>query len=175
MRHLIICLAVILVLVLSFSVLGVSEDECVAGGGEWTAPIISQGDDPVSKIVQPFCKCDTGFYWNDDAKSCESDQELRCKQTGGTWLNNECQCPEGTIKWTEGFGCDMPGPEPKASEDKESSPNLRTESGSDEKGTSYELLLLISLFVLLFIIGIIVYYYFIKSKRKKRREEDEDQ
>ena len=174
MKRLIIGLVVMLALVLSFNVLAVSEDECVTGGGEWTTPTIAQGDDPVSKTLPPFCKCYTGFYWNDTSKSCESDQELRCEQTLGAWLNNECQCPEGTIKWTEGFGCDMPGPEPEASEDNELSTNSGTVSKSEERNISYEVLLFIAIFILLLIIGIILYSYF-RKKRRNERQEDEDQ
>lgn len=177
MKYLILYIAAMIVLALAFNVLAVSEDECVAGGGEWTTPTIAQGDDPSSnkKMLPPFCKCDTGFYWDEELKSCESDQELRCEQTGGKWVNNECQCPEGTIKWTEGFGCDMPGPEPEANEDDEVLSNLETTPKLEEKNVSYEILLLIVIIVLLFIIGIILYSHFRKRKRKERREEDEDQ
>ena len=158
----------ITVLFISVSALTETEEECVAGGGEWTTPTISLGDDPASskKTLQPFCQCNTGFYWNDSLQSCEDDQELRCGQTGGAWANNECQCPEGTIKWTEGFGCDMPGPEPKANADTELLSNVETAPTLENKKVSYESLLLLSIFILLLIIGVIMYFYLTKSKKK---------
>ena len=163
----------ITVLFISISAFAETEEGCVAGGGTWATATISQGDDPDSnrRNLPPFCQCDTGFYWNDSLKSCEDDQELRCGQTGGAWANNECQCPEGTIKWTEGFGCDMPGPEPKANADTELLSNLETEPTLENKSVSYESLLLISIFILLFVIGVIIYFYLTKSKN--RRKEDE--
>ncbi len=165
MKHLITGLIITLFLVLSFTILSASDEECVAGGGTWTTPSVSQGDDPASntKKLQPFCQCGTGFYWNDSSKSCQGDKELRCGQTGGIWADNECQCPEGTLKWTEGFGCDMPGPEPIAN----TNTALGTEGTSENERISQDSLLLVSLFIVLLLIGVMVYFHFIKNRRKR--------
>ena len=105
-------------------VIATVEDECVTGGGEWTTPTIAQGDDPTTKELKPYCKCEVGSFWNDSSKKCENDDQIRCLQTQGQWINESCSCPEGTIKWTEGFGCDMPGPEPKLESSKNDSDTL---------------------------------------------------
>lgn len=140
-----------------------TKEECENGKGEWTPSSISSPDEPIKKELIPYCQCKTGFYWNDSLKSCESDQELRCEQTGGTWFNNECQCPEGTIKWTEGFGCDMPGPEPETESEVVDS-NAKTEPQLENNNISYNSLLLISIFILLVVIGAVI-YYLIKNKK----------
>ncbi len=160
------------VLFISVSALAETEEECVAGGGTWTTPTVSQGDDPNSnqRNLPPFCQCNIGFYWNDSLKSCEDDQELRCGQTRGTWIGTECQCPEGTVKWTEGFGCDMPGPEPKANADTEFLSNREAEPKSENKSFSYNSLLLISILILLLIIGIIIYFHYHKKREKEEKK-----
>jgi len=144
------------------STLAVTPEECVLGEGTWTTPTLSQGDDPDKKAVQPFCQCNTGFYWNTTLKSCQDDRNLRCVQTGGAWTDNECQCPEGTVKWTEGFGCDMPGPVPS-----------NQEAETRLENVDYKSLKLISILIFLFGVGIIIYSRFIKSKEKRKKDESQ--
>ena len=172
---------IIIVLLISIfllvpGILAVTKEECELGDGEWVVNQLAYTDEPISsrKELQPICKCDTGFYWNEASNSCEDDSEVRCIQTQGKWINGSCQCSEGTIKWTPGFGCDMPGPEPKASEDNELSANSGMVSKSEERNVSYEILLFTAIFILLLIIGIILYSYF-RKKRRSERKEDEDQ
>ena len=104
------------IFLLSFNASALTKEECESGGGNWMTPQIASPGEP-EKDLQPYCKCDIGFYWNEISKKCEDDSETRCIQTQGKWIDGKCQCPEGTIKWTQGFGCDTKGPIPTSNLD----------------------------------------------------------
>ncbi len=132
-----------------------TENECVLGGGKWIVPKIASPDEPSKSDLKPYCECDMGFFLNESSKKCEDDTEIRCVQTQGKWINENCQCPESTIKCTTGFGWDMSGPVTKADIDKRFS--LETKSN-----TPYIYPLLI--FILL-MVGLILYF----NKRRNKR------
>ena len=100
-----------LVFMFSFT-LAITEEECEFGGGTLTISQIISPEEPLKGDLKPYCSCLTGFFWNLSSMTCENDTELRCLQTGGNWTAGNCSCPEGTIGWVEGFGCDQEGPVP---------------------------------------------------------------
>lgn len=136
----------------TIGILAISKEECKSGRGEWKFVEISSPDEPdfVKKELKPYCECEIGFYWNESSKRCENDSEIRCLQTQGIWKNGECECPEGTIKWTSGFGCDREGPVPLG------------DNYSNKDATSK--LVILGILITLLIIG----YFLYKYKRRKR-------
>ena len=137
-------LVVISLLFLSTTeILAISKEECEVGDGEWKTIQIASPNEPPGEGVKSYCKCDIGFYWNTTSKKCEDDLEIRCIQTQGEWIDGNCQCPEGTIKWTLGFGCDKEGPIPLLLENKSSD-----QEEFDMQKVIYVFLALILLFIL---------------------------
>ena len=102
-------LTLIVTLFLLFSciiVIGQEEELCQASGGQWITPN-TKSDDPIGlgNTPQPFCQCNLGFKIVENSCVEMPKQEL-CQGSGGKWQGNICNCPQNSIGWKEGFGCD---------------------------------------------------------------------
>lgn len=151
---------VLFISILSFltNISATTTEECENGGGTWTIPdIVIPSDEPTKSKLNSYCSCEIGLYWNDTSKECMDDSQLRCIQTQGEWVNDACQCPEGTIKWTPGFGCDTKGPVPTSDGDLNELNN---------KGAPYSLNLVIILLILLILSTILI----LNRKKSKQNE-----
>jgi len=143
------------VLILSFNVLAVSEDECLAGGGEWTTPQnvdLREGD-----TRQPYCKCSQGSQW--DGEICKSiPQKILCESSDGKWVNNECMCPENSVGWDKDTGCNY-------------IQSPQNNEISEETSESFSVVKLVLVIVLLFLVIFIIVKEIKRYLRKKKKHE----
>lgn len=96
-----VCL--VFIVFISASVAGISEEECVSGGGRWVEKI---GCDPREGETCPqfFCKCEQGFQSINGKCEKISDKSL-CERSDGIWKGTTCVCPENSIGFNERVGC----------------------------------------------------------------------
>ena len=127
--------------------LALTEEQCMAGGGVWTEKI---GCDPKEGEICPqyYCKCSQGYVLEEEGCMKISDDTL-CINSDGEWMNNKCVCPENSIGWTKGVGCDY-----ELTTENIENPNLinSTESSSN-------LLILVFIVITILVSGLIIIKY----------------
>ncbi|MFA4819861.1 MAG: S8 family serine peptidase, partial [Candidatus Aenigmatarchaeota archaeon] len=80
-----------------------TKEECEIGNGTWIVPKVIDPNEP--NLPQPYCRCNSGFYWN--GTYCKAvEKQILCENTGGYWNSTDCICPNNSIGFKEGFGCD---------------------------------------------------------------------
>lgn len=140
----------IAVLFISVSALAETEEECVAGGGEWITPL--NVDTRESDQRLPSCQCEQGYQWNGTA--CLSiPAEVLCKSSDGVWADESCECPEESSGWNDQVGCDYTA-------------NIESDGGAvaDSKSkTGYTAIIL-----LLIILFAVLIYFLIRKKKKQK-------
>lgn len=85
------------------SIEGINEEStCQNINGEWVVPITDMRE---GETFSPFCRCPQGFSWNGTYCVEISDKNL-CENSDGIWTGEVCNCPENSVGFIKGFGCD---------------------------------------------------------------------
>lgn len=80
-----------------------SREECLTKNGEWIEPV--NIDVREEDLRQPFCRCPRGSFFNGTTCLSTPNQTL-CEASDGIWINGSCTCPESSIGFVSGVGCD---------------------------------------------------------------------